>query len=169
MPNHNVAAIANEFLRRAKAEGRPLTNMQLQKLPYIAHGWALAGMGIDHPLINEQPRAWRYGPVYPDLYRELKKYGSGKVCDYIRENDGCNTDGGPIIQCTLTPEETRLIDAIWNIYGNKDGIELSAITHLTNSPWDQIRREYGDAYIPNNIIEKYYSDLSRRNEENKEK
>jgi uncharacterized phage-associated protein len=42
MPAYRVEAIANEFVKRAQAEGRALTNMQLQKLPYIAHGWGLA-------------------------------------------------------------------------------------------------------------------------------
>ncbi len=86
MPGHRVEAIANEFVKRARAEGRALTNMQLQKLPYIAHGWALALTSDE--LLSELPQAFPYGPVYRRLYDALKRYGAGKVTDFIYEGDG---------------------------------------------------------------------------------
>ena len=63
------AEIANEFIRRAAAEKRALTQMQLQKLVYIAHGWNLAING--EKLTHDDPQAWDYGPVYRDLWEAL--------------------------------------------------------------------------------------------------
>ena len=76
------AEIANEFIRRAAAEGRALTQMQLQKLVYIAHGWNLAING--DKLTSDDPQAWDYGPVYRDLWNALRSYGRAPVTREIR-------------------------------------------------------------------------------------
>jgi hypothetical protein len=77
-----VLQIANEFISLAKERGEPLSNMKLQKLVFIAHGWSLAI--LNKPLFYEDVCAWRYGPVVPKLYDALIKYGSGNVTDYIK-------------------------------------------------------------------------------------
>ena len=51
MPNHRPEAVANRFLELAGDEG--LTQLQIQKLVYIAHGWTLAL--YDQPLTRELP------------------------------------------------------------------------------------------------------------------
>ena len=115
MPGHRVEAIANEFLKRAKAEDRTLTNMQLQKLPYIAHGWGLALTGKE--LVNCVPQAFPYGPVYRSLYGALKRYGSGAVSDFIHDNDGTAAEAfgappGGIVTASLEPDEVGLLNAV---------------------------------------------------------
>ncbi|HQS97664.1 MAG TPA: DUF4065 domain-containing protein, partial [Novosphingobium sp.] len=78
-------AIANEFLRKAGAVG--LTQMQLQKLVYFSHGWAL-GL-TEQPLTTDGPEAWAYGPVYPDLYDHTKFFGRGsitKACGHLGDS-----------------------------------------------------------------------------------
>lgn len=164
MPNHDVRAIANEFLMRGRQENRALTHMQLQKLPYIAHGWALPLLGV--PLIQNNPEAWRYGPVYRDLYEILSRYGAGAVTDFIRENDDNPfiDDAGNIIRADLTSDEERLIDMVWDKYKEKSGIDLSAITHERGTPWRNTWETSGQgATIPNNLIKNHYEELLERN------
>lgn len=48
-------AIANQFIPLALHDGRPLTNMHLQKLVFIAHGWNLAIRNL--PLTEDDPEA----------------------------------------------------------------------------------------------------------------
>jgi hypothetical protein len=78
-----AAAIANEFLELAKANGQALTPMQIQKLVYFAHGWNLAITG--EPLIWERVEPWDYGPVVRNLYRNLREFGSGAITKSLEE------------------------------------------------------------------------------------
>lgn len=164
MPNHSVAAIANEFLKKARDEGRALTHMQLQKLPYIAHGWGSAI--LNQPLLSVTPQAWRYGPVYPTLYDALSRYGAGAVDDFVRENDGnCFArDRGKVVEAHLTDHEKKLINMVWNKYKTKGGIDLSAITHEQGTPWTKTVSKFGlQSQIPESLIKEHYDDLLRKN------
>ena len=76
---YSVITIANKFIDLAKEEY--LTNMQLQKMVYIAHGFNLALR--DTKLYYEDTRAWNFGPVVPELYEELRQYGSNQVTEKI--------------------------------------------------------------------------------------
>jgi uncharacterized phage-associated protein len=164
MPRHRVEGIANEFLRLANAEGRSLTNMQLQKLPYIAHGWGLALTGRE--LVDESPVAFPYGPVYRRLYNALQRYGSGNVTDFIRDNDGTAAEAfgaprGSVISCQLEPEETRLIQAVWDAYKKYHAFQLSNMTHQDDSPWTITTRESGPySRISNDLIRRHYEALA---------
>ena len=58
----SARAVANEFIRLAKADCKSFTPSQLMKLAYIAHGWMLAL--YQRPLITDRIEAWKYGPVF---------------------------------------------------------------------------------------------------------
>src|SRR5437660_12739202 len=104
--------VANEFLRLAEEDDRALTPLQIIKLAYIAHGWMLAL--YQRPLILDRIEAWKYGPVIPDLYRALRDYGGGSVTTPIRV---------PAHSAPLDAAECDLIRQVYEIYGNKNGIE----------------------------------------------
>ena len=166
MPQHRVEAIANAFLRLAWAEGRALTNMQLQKLPYIAHGWGLVIINDD--LIREQPQAWPYGPVYPQLYESLRRYGSGRVTELIHEDDAnpfldSENDRGEPVEATLSAEEDKLIRSVWDAYKNYSAFRLSALTHQPDSPWTAtMQDDQPYAEIDNELIRSHFQRLAER-------
>jgi uncharacterized phage-associated protein len=166
MSGHRVEAIANEFIRRAQSEGLPVTNMQLQKLPYIAHGWGLVLLGCK--LLNENPLTYAYGPVFPRLYQALKRYGSGEVKDVIRENDG-NTVAfigghrGDVVTESLDVNEIRLLDAVWNAYKKYSAFQLSAMTHQPDSPWTVTMEKDGlNSVISDAVIKPHFQQLLDR-------
>ena len=70
-------AVANEFLKLAQNENATLTQMKLQKLVYIAHGFNLAL--VDSALLEDKIQAWQYGPVIPSLYGEFKSFGNSPI------------------------------------------------------------------------------------------
>lgn len=136
---YDARVVANEFLRCAWQEGRALTNMQLQKLVYIAHGYSLAL--LEMALVKQSVEAWRYGPVIPALYHSLRQYGAGLVTEPI---------------ATLAPEalpETvrALISVVESAYGRFTGPQLSTMTHRDGTPWRQVYNP--NAFFTNDAID----------------
>lgn len=64
--------------RLGAVSGWILTNLEMQKLCYFAHMYFM-GYHEGRPLVWGEFEAWDYGPVHPDLYRELKEYGSDQI------------------------------------------------------------------------------------------
>ena len=141
--------IANRFLELAKAQGRSLTPMQVVKLVYIAHGWML-GLN-DRPLIAQPVEAWRYGPVVRDVYNGVRNYGRAPVVNPIFSPSG-----------DLDYYEDDMVNQVFKIYGHMDGISLSNITHMPDTPWAQTYKqgEFG-SIISNDLIGAHYKRLSR--------
>lgn len=126
------------------------------KLVYIAHGWSL-GL-LQRPLITNRIEAWKYGPVIPDLYQFTKKYGSGAVTENIRP--GLFAGHQP----DLVADEKELIKAVYEIYGDFSGIQLSAMTHRVGTPWAETYRvNETNVPISNDLIAEHYRQLSREN------
>ncbi len=115
------------------------------KLLYFCHAWVLALTG--NPLIRQDFKVWRYGPVVPDVYHELKRCGNGTVTEPIESHE----------TAYLTEREKDIVDSVLRQYGDKSAWRLSALTHLPDSPWDQTRMKRGEGVsIPNYLIQEYY-------------
>lgn len=143
-------SIANAFLAKAKENGMVLTNMQVQKLVYFAHGFYLAFK--DEPLIKDEIKAWNFGPVIPPLYNALKHHGNGVVSEPI---DGYDVP-------PATDEFTcALITKVFSLYGHISGARLSAATHKEGSPWEKIYKDAKFSGIPNDLIRSYFKGLLR--------
>ena len=158
--------IANEFIRRAIADKHPLTQMQLQKLVYIAHGWNLAINGA--PLTIDSPQAWEYGPVYRELYSALSRYGRGPV---VREVVNSETmlgafDVGPeadkVAVADLTEAELAVITRVYRDYSKFHAYQLSALTHRENTPWTQVYDRGNGKFedIPDGLIKEHFVALA---------
>ena len=158
-------AIANEFIRLAAADGQGLTQMQLQKLVYIANGWNLAIRG--QALTADNPQAWAYGPVYPELHRALRSYGREVVSREIRNGDFIpgvfEDDTSKVAQAAISDDEKAIIQRVYSDYGKFHAFQLSALTHRAGTPWTQI---YGDGSgkfddIPADLIREHFVELAR--------
>jgi len=162
-PNSNhmydPISIANYFIKKSWEHGTELTPMKLVKLVYIAHGWHL---GItEQPLLTEIPQAWQYGPVVPTVYHAFKSYGNQQVTQLhcVVTPNGTFTP-----ELVADPSISLLLDKVWEIYSQYNGIQLSALTHQSNTPWDIVWNQQGGkhrhgAIIPNTVIATHYKDV----------
>lgn len=142
-------AVANKFLELARESGYSLTNMQLQKLVFFAHGYHLALE--DTPLYSEETKAWQFGPVIPNLYKHLQKYGRSEVSEPI-PTDGEVSD----------EEQINVIGAVWDAYKGYDAWRLSDISHREGSPWEKVWSSAQFAEIDNDNVKQYYRKLLDR-------
>lgn len=151
---HNSFEIANEFIRRGIDANDPITPMEVQKLMYFAHGWMLALH--ERPLHTDAWRAWQYGPVLPRVYRELREYRADPVEELIGD-----------YRADLDDEERYIIDEVYRLYSPFKGIELSELTHLDGSPWDQARKQNPGAnpVIYDVSIKDYFNQLKKNQSE----
>lgn len=160
MPGRSTE-IANRFIALAAEQGAALTQMQLQKLVYIAHGWTLALHR--EPLTEDGPAAWDYGPVYRDLYTALRRYGREPVREPIRycDYDVLQPERDEPAAADLMPEEERVIAETFAVYGGFPAFKLSALTHQRGTPWDQVYRADGvGRAIPDALIREHFLELA---------
>ena len=152
---HNPLAITNYFIELGKEK---LTLMQLLKLSYIAHGFSLAIS--DKELSKELVQAWKFGPVFPSVYHEFKYQGSGPIKEYA-EKLGPDKKTLVPIQGEFSDTENRTMQLVYDVYGNLNGWQLSALTHKEGTPWYQVwHNEEGSKYdgvpIKNQLIKDHF-------------
>jgi uncharacterized phage-associated protein len=141
---YNPTTVANYFIKKYSESG-DLTPLKLIKLSYIAYGWYLA-LTEGKKLINDKIEAWELGPVFPSLYQNLKEYKKSAIKEpvKIQTND------------TISDEDSKFLDRIWEIYGKRDGIYLSAITHTPDTPWSETYPKGFNLEIPDALIQAHY-------------
>lgn len=145
---YSAAKIANAFLDVARERGDELTPLKLLKLVYIAHGWAFPLLG--GPLINEPAQAWQYGPVVPSLYHSVSQYRAGPITQRVPDFD----------PQALSAQARQHVHNVYETYGRYSGVQLSNLTHLPGTPWDEAWNQRGrNAMIQNDRIAHHYSEL----------
>ena len=82
-PSVSALSVADVILWARRVFGLPTTNLDLNKLVYLCHGWTLGVHG--KPLIADRVEAWRYGPVIPAIYHEYKLFGSDNIDIEVEE------------------------------------------------------------------------------------
>ena len=159
MAPYPATTIANEFLHRSFDKDEWLTHMKLQKLVYLAHGWHLGFIGT--PLVQERVRAWKWGPVILELYREFARFGGRPIDELYSELS--TLDDEPVTQSPRLSEadapSREIIEAVWDNYKSYSATELSSLTHKPNTPWDIASRQ-NKLVISQDIIRDHFRKLA---------
>ena len=112
--------------KRLGAESRwTLSNLELQKLIYIAHMFHM-GENNGQPLVSGQFEAWDYGPVHPELYRAAKVFGSDPVQNIFHSVPDIG-DGS----------EKIILDKAYSVLGKAGPGKLVSATHRKDGAWER--------------------------------
>ena len=79
-----------------------------------------------------------------DLYLEFKEYGRDPISRLGKRLE-LGDDGTPLF---VIPKHNGALDSffemIWDVYGDKTGIQLSNMTHRVGEPWKIVAEQYGN-------------------------
>lgn len=131
----DARAVANEFLDLGDVAGTALTNMALQKLVYLSHGWHILKTG--QPLATNHFEAWEWGPVVKCLYDSLKIYGEHPVTGRVTWFNALE-NRVEVARTPLEAGERAFLMELFHRYGHWKAFELSSLTHARGGPWDRV-------------------------------
>lgn len=132
---YDARAVANFILDRADEDGVALTQLALLKIIYFAHGWYLAAK--NKPLVAQPIEAWQYGPVIKVVRDAFRHFGKKPITTRA-ERLILTTGEYQIVAPNIRSEDAEFIANVYRTYRDFDGLELSDLTHVSNSPWDRV-------------------------------
>lgn len=149
LKTYDSVIAAKYLLALAYKKGIVLNVTKVQKILYIAYGYFLSK--YEHPIVNEQPRAWPFGPVFPRTRKKVE-YNiiievSNPIFDEIRQNE----------------ELTTKFDSIIDKYSPYSASQLSEWSHSVGSPWYQSTKLNGfnwNQAIPDLFIQSYFKEFN---------
>jgi len=141
---HDSRVIANHIIAVADSRQQSMDLMTLLKLAYFSHGHALAIRG--EPLSWHAVKAWKYGPVIPEVYFAFRRrqgvYDLKKISQFNQEIEAWCHD---------------VISDTYRKYEDVHPLDMSDITHVLDGPWDLTVREKGyNSTISDEIIGRHF-------------
>jgi uncharacterized phage-associated protein len=115
--------VAKYLVNHFCAQGKPISNLKLQKLLYYCQGWHLAIM--DQPLFEDPVQAWVHGPVVPSAFQEYRKYGWSPI-------------PAGTAPAEMPAESVGVIGEVIQVYGDWSAAQLEQLSH-EESPWRDTR------------------------------
>ncbi|WP_441238876.1 Panacea domain-containing protein [Bradyrhizobium sp. 930_D9_N1_4] len=132
---YDVRSISNFVLDVADVEGRPVSNLSINKIVYFLHSNYLVEFG--KPLVSAKIEAWEYGPVFRELYREFKKYGERAISGRA-QRISVETGNSETCNCELSELEQSFLEPMIRRYVRFSASTLVSMSHVPGGPWDQI-------------------------------
>jgi uncharacterized phage-associated protein len=130
--------------------GWSLSNLQLQKLLYIAQMFHLGETG--EPIFCDDFEAWKLGPVVPSVYQSAKIFGSKPVTSFFTK--GRLPDGSG----------RKMLERVLKELPNKSPWKLVSITHWDGGAWAKHYHEgaNGSVIPQGDILAEYRARVSKR-------
>lgn len=142
----NIIQDAYYLISKFNSDKKDVTNLHIQKLMYFFEAYYMNIYDTDK-LYDCNFCAWAFGPVAIPLYKELKKFGNGKI-ELTEENIKYGEN--------ISKDKKELLDIIYNAFKETQAMELVKLTHLPKSPWSEVWERNGRkvGYGDNTYIDK---------------
>jgi hypothetical protein len=149
-PNSDVSLIALWFLGKSN-----MSHKKLQKLCYYAQVWSLLELG-ESIVPGIRFEAWVHGPVCPELYQILKKFGWRDIMIAKDVEKSIEKQFDEF----LTDDQKKILEFAYDIYGDMSADDLEGLSHQ-EEPWKAARGGRGifepcNTEITNESIRDYY-------------
>ena len=131
----DVRSVANFVLDEAERLSIPLTNIDINKICYFLHAEYLAKYEL--PLVGAKIEAWKYGPVFRELYSEFKSFGDQPITMRAMR---INPIAARREICSLDSPEPIMNDLRkWSrTYMRLSTSQLIELSHIPDGPWDKV-------------------------------
>lgn len=159
---YDVREIANFVLDVADDRRLKVTNMSLNKIIYFLHAFCLVKFG--KPLTSAKIEAWKFGPVFREIYRLYKDCGDSPITKKAQRISP-TTGQTEICEHRLTPKEVQILWPMAEKYLRMEAHELVKLSHLQGGPWDQVWNHaslsHASMRIGDELILAYYEGIVR--------
>ena len=146
---YNSILVAKYLLALANQKKRNLNVTKVQKLLFIAYGYFLSK--LDVKLLDETPKAWPFGPVFPKTQKKV---------DYTVVYDVNAPEFDELRQDSII---TDILNTIIDSYSKFTASQLSDWSHMEGSPWDRSTKKPGFQWnkeINEEYIKEYFCDIT---------
>ena len=118
--------IAKDIMFLCNKNGYEVNTTKIQKLLYLFVGFCLIN-GIEEIYdMDEKPKLWPYGPVFPRVHKKFKA-----IKEIKRDK----------IESISDKEAINILEKTVEKWGNIPAGKLSIWSHTKGSPWDLLRIE----------------------------
>lgn len=151
--------IANFILSEFDPKQFELSNLKLNKVLYLVHGFYLARASC--ALIKNHFEAWKHGPVISVIFHEFKKFQDGpitKPAEYLNYATGVKE----VVSFADVPNDAReFIRGVAGHYVQYSAWQLREMTHEPGGPWHLVTSGHEPQRIrdriPNELIRAYFA------------
>ena len=131
--SYDVRSVANFVLDIAEADARQVSNLHINKIVYFLHADFLVEFA--RPLVTAKIEAWTHGPVFRELYREFKQFGSSITSRACRLDPTTGTKTEATYK--FEEDEAAFLATLARKYIAMTPSALRAQSHVEDGPWDR--------------------------------
>ncbi len=133
--NLDVRSVANILIDEAFEQEIAISNFVLNKSLYLIHSDFLHT--FDAPLVSAKIEAWKYGPVFREIYTQFKEYGRGAISSRAKKYDW-KSDRMIDADDRIAESTREYVIAKSKIYLSLSPQFLFELTHRVDGAWDYV-------------------------------
>ena len=134
---YSALNVAEHIIKRCNEQGRPISNLKLQKILYFVQAEFLVSTG--NVCFTDTIEAWDFGPVVPSVYHRYKVYGSASIPYFPARVLG-----------RILTRDLQIMDEIIDECAKFSASRLVDITHA-QTPWKKAYRSFSKVITPESI------------------